>query len=67
MGVEDMATSEPSITHLVRFDADSAPAFKHAYEEARDAGAEQFSFAGGDWLVSYARYVCEYLKERGLL
>jgi hypothetical protein len=62
-----MAHQEPSITHLVRFDAESAKAFKCEYERAKAAGAEQFSFLGADWLVSYARYVCEYLATRGLL
>ena len=36
--------------------------FKRAYEKARDAGLELFDFDGSPVLVSYAKYVVEYME-----
>lgn len=51
----------------IYFDKATARAFRDAYEKARDAGQEQFTFAGNEVLLSYARYMVEYLKSKGLL
>lgn len=55
------------VTHLMHFNVQLARAFKRRYLKAVADGAEQFSFNGGDFLTSYAKYVCEYLATKGLL
>lgn len=55
------------MTGHISFDEDRALRFKAAYEKAVVAGVDQFNFEGSDFLVSYAKYVLEYLTDRGLL
>lgn len=38
--------------------------FKNAYDRARREGHEEFSFDGQQYLVSYAKYLIEYLESR---
>lgn len=53
--------------HLIRFDADKAARLKKAYDIAKLAGVDQFEFEGSTFLTSYAKYVLEYLRQRGVL
>lgn len=53
--------------HLIRFDADKALRFKADYERAVESRADQFEFEGSTFLTSYAKYVLEYLRQRGVL
>ena len=36
--------------------------FKKAYEDASSKGKEQFTFEGNDVLVSYAKYLIQYVE-----
>lgn len=45
----------------------TAREFRKAYQQAVDAGDDQFTFEGHEVLVSYAKYMCEYLTTQGLL
>tara|TARA_R110001599_G_scaffold130748_1_gene306106 strand:- start:971 stop:1162 length:192 start_codon:yes stop_codon:yes gene_type:complete len=38
--------------------------FKKAYEDASLEGKEQFTFEGNDVLVSYAKYVIQYVESK---
>lgn len=55
------------MNNTINFDKESAKEFRAAYHQARDAGEDQFTFQGHDVLVSYAKYLCEYLINKGLL
>jgi hypothetical protein len=39
------------------------PAFKRAYNKAVKEGQTSFMFSGNEVLVSYAKYVIEYLQK----
>lgn len=52
--------------HNMQFDKASADALRKAYNEAVKAGRTEFMFAGHIILVSYAKYLIEYLTSRGL-
>jgi hypothetical protein len=45
----------------ITFDRRKVEQFRKAYNRARTAGETQFVFDGHDFLVSYARYMLEYL------
>ena len=45
-----------------RFDRARLRRLKIAYDKAVKAGVSQFEFEGEDLLVSYARYLLEYLE-----
>jgi hypothetical protein len=53
--------------HLIRFDADKALRLKVSYDKAIESRADQFEFEGSTFLTSYAKYVLEYLRQRGVL
>jgi hypothetical protein len=48
-------------TH-VNYDRPKLRRLRAAYEKAVAAGASQFDFEGAELLVSYARYLIEYLE-----
>lgn len=51
----------------MRFDADTAKAFEGTYKKAVEGGWEAFAFRGKMFVTGYARYLCEYLRGKGLL
>lgn len=48
----------------INFDEDKFRRFKSAYKKALDDKKDSFIFEGGEWLVSYAKYVIEYLTPK---
>lgn len=48
----------------VQFDRPKLERLKAAIKAAEAAGAETFTFEGHDYLVSYAKYLVEYLESR---
>lgn len=46
------------------FDEDKFRRFKAAYQKALDDKQDTFFFEGGEWLVSYAKYVIEHLTSK---
>lgn len=48
-------------TPMVEFTPATLARFKTAHAQAKAAGKDQFDFDGNLWLVSYAKYVIEYL------
>lgn len=48
--------------NVVEFTETSFERFKKAYEDASSEGKEQFTFEGNDVLVSYAKYVIQYVE-----
>jgi hypothetical protein len=48
----------------VEFDRPKLERLKKAIKAAEIAGADTFTFEGHDYLVSYARYLVEYLESR---
>lgn len=47
---------------LVEFTPEKRDRLKHAYERAVKRGDDKFTFDGDVYLVSYAKYVLEYLN-----
>jgi hypothetical protein len=52
---------------MVSFTPESARRFKKQYDDAVAAGEEQFTYEGRPVLTSYATYMLEYMKMRGLV
>jgi hypothetical protein len=52
------------MTDNISFDRAKRDALRDAYEAAKAAGQEVFQFDGHDILVSYAKYLLEYLDGR---
>jgi hypothetical protein len=50
----------------ISFDSAKVKALRKAYRAACDAGRESFEFEGATILVSYAKYMLEYLTSKGL-
>jgi hypothetical protein len=48
--------------NIVEFTEESFKRFKKAYEDASSEGKEQFTFEGNDVLVSYAKYLIQYVE-----
>lgn len=48
----------------IEFTLEKIKAFRKLYDEAVKDGKEMFIFEGHDVLVSYAKYVLEYLEKR---
>lgn len=48
----------------VTFDAKKVEEFRKAYVNAKENKAESFFFEGGEYLVSYAKYLLEYLDTK---
>lgn len=48
----------------VSFDIPTRERLRQAYEAAKAAGTDVFTFEGNEYLVSYARYLLEYLDTR---
>ncbi len=46
----------------IEFDQDKFTKFKEDYNNAVKEGAESFFFDGNQFLVSYAKYLIEYLS-----
>lgn len=46
----------------VTFTPEKIKALQRAYDQAVKDGKDQFQFEGNDYLVSYAKYLLEYLK-----
>lgn len=61
---EDRADED---VQMMRFDADLAKRFEVGYLYAADKGWDSFRFQGHNFLTSYAKYLCEYLRGKGLL
>lgn len=55
------------MTDSINFDKQTAKEFRAAYLVCTATGQEQFTFQGHEVLVSYAKYLCEYLTNQGLL
>lgn len=51
-----------SMTNDVTFDSAMLKRFKAAYQIARKVGEHSFTFEGNEYLVSYAKYLIEYLE-----
>lgn len=49
---------------MTKFTIEKREQLRKAYEEAVAMGVEAFGFEGNEYLVSYARYLLEYLDER---
>lgn len=47
----------------VKFDRPMLERLKKAKQEAEQAGQQQFTFEGNDYLVAYAKYLIEYLDK----
>jgi hypothetical protein len=52
---------------FMKFDRAKAERFRDAYTKALMENETSFSFEGGDFLVTYAKYVLEYLTDQGIL
>jgi len=48
----------------VSFTPENLKQFKKAYAVADKAGKETFEFAGGEWVLGFARYAIIYLDDR---
>lgn len=48
----------------VDFTHNKVVALRKVYEEASRKGADSFKFEGNDYLVSYTRYLLEYLEPK---
>lgn len=46
----------------INFDRPKLRRLQSAYDSALAAGATQFDFEGSEFLVSYAKYMIEYLE-----
>lgn len=46
----------------INFDRPKLAKLKREYAKAKEAGREQFTFDGSEFLVSYAKYLIEYLE-----
>lgn len=55
------------MTNTINFTRETASEFRAAYKKAVAENQDQFVFRGHDVLVSYAKYLCEYLTTQGLL
>lgn len=49
---------------MIDFDRPKLDRLKKDYDKAKASGAEQFTFDGEVYLVSYAKYVIEYLESQ---
>lgn len=52
------------MTDMVTFTPAKLAELKRAYADARNEGYVSFMFEGRELLVSYAKYMIEYLEER---
>lgn len=50
--------------NTITFDRPTYMKLKRAYNKARDENRESFTFEGHELLVSYAKYLIEYLEDR---
>ncbi len=48
----------------IHFDKAKRNRLRAAYEAAKGLGKDQFTFEGHEYLVSYARYLLEYLDTK---
>jgi len=55
------------MTNEINFDKETAKEFHAEYRMALVRNEDQFVFQGHDVLTSYAKYLCEYLTNQGLL
>lgn len=55
------------MTDQINFTRETAKEFRAAYRQAVAENQDQFTFQGHEVLVSYAKYLCEYLITQGLL
>ena len=51
----------------ILFNKDKAQRLAKAYEEARAVSAFSFSFDGDLYVTNYAKYLLEYLTDKGVL
>lgn len=61
---EDRADED---VQTMQFDKDTAKAFEETYKKAVDGSWDTFAFRGKMFVTGYAKYLCEFLRGKGLL